>query len=252
MIQDLHSHTYYSFCSHDPPTELVETAISAGIEILGICDHNYGIALQRSVNTYPDDERRRKDYQRSIIAYHDHIQLIANKYQDKIKVISGIEIATLSKSNWPIPDDIDISMFDYCLIESIDRSDSVAPDLFSFAKRCATKQVGVAHTDLFAYLEATGQDPLAYFTRMADSNIFWEINVNYDTTHHYRFHSYVLNFFQSEWQREIIRKSGVKLSVGFDSHKIQDYRPDVIHDYCRKISDFGIPLVFSENQQYKA
>ena len=43
MIQDLHAHTYYSFCGADTPEQVVETAIAGGIEMLGITDHNYGI-----------------------------------------------------------------------------------------------------------------------------------------------------------------------------------------------------------------
>ena len=43
MIQDLHSHTYYSFCGKDSPETIVEAAITGGIELFGICDHNHGI-----------------------------------------------------------------------------------------------------------------------------------------------------------------------------------------------------------------
>ena len=32
MIQDLHSHTYYSFCGKDLPEKVIETAINGGIE----------------------------------------------------------------------------------------------------------------------------------------------------------------------------------------------------------------------------
>jgi predicted metal-dependent phosphoesterase TrpH len=28
MIQDLHSHTYYSFCGKDDPTDVIEAAIA--------------------------------------------------------------------------------------------------------------------------------------------------------------------------------------------------------------------------------
>ena len=34
MIQDLHSHTYYSFCGADTPEQVVETAIAGGIELV--------------------------------------------------------------------------------------------------------------------------------------------------------------------------------------------------------------------------
>ncbi len=47
MIQDLHAHTYYSFCGKDRPEAVVEAAIAGGIELLGICDHNYGVGYGR-------------------------------------------------------------------------------------------------------------------------------------------------------------------------------------------------------------
>ena len=47
MIQDLHAHTYYSFCSQDKPETVIETAIANGIQQLGICDHNYGVGCAR-------------------------------------------------------------------------------------------------------------------------------------------------------------------------------------------------------------
>ena len=47
MIQDLHSHTYYSFCGADTPEAVVETAIAGGIELLGITDHSHGVGMGR-------------------------------------------------------------------------------------------------------------------------------------------------------------------------------------------------------------
>ena len=42
MIQDLHSHTYYSFCGMDRPETVIEAAIAGGIELFGISDHAHG------------------------------------------------------------------------------------------------------------------------------------------------------------------------------------------------------------------
>jgi histidinol phosphatase-like PHP family hydrolase len=47
MIQDLHSHTYYSFCGKDTPEEIVEAAIAGGIELFGISDHAHGVGNAR-------------------------------------------------------------------------------------------------------------------------------------------------------------------------------------------------------------
>ena len=248
MIQDLHSHTYYSFDSKDTAETVIEAAIAGGVDTFGICDHNYGIAMQRSTTAFYDEERRVKDYQRSLNTYLDHLRLIADKYQDHIRVFCGIEIATLNSVNKTLPDMVDISSFDYCLIEHIDAQDTIVTDIFAYAKRCGTKVVGIAHTDLFNYLEHSGQDPLAFFTRMAENNIFWEMNVNYDSIHHHRIHSYLLDFFSNEHQQQIIRKSGVKLSIGFDGHRVDDYRPDIIRDYSNRIQELELPLIFSDSQ----
>ena len=40
MIQDLHAHTYYSFCGQDTPEAIVEAAIAGGLDLFGITDHN--------------------------------------------------------------------------------------------------------------------------------------------------------------------------------------------------------------------
>ncbi|MBR3750169.1 MAG: PHP domain-containing protein [Clostridia bacterium] len=249
MIQDLHSHTYYSFCGKDSPQAVVEAAIKGGIELFGICDHNYGIGMAR-FDAYLQP--------RSVIAptaiswlmqkYYDHISLIKEKYKDDIKVLCGVEVATQTRDyKAELPENEDISMFDYCLIENLDDSSSIAKgDLFSFAKRCGCPAVGVAHTDMFAFIKSLGEDPLEYFSRMAEQNIFWEMNVSYDSIHGYREHPYMLEFFKNEQQQDIVRASGVRLSVGFDGHRVEDYLPERIKDHNKRITELGIKLAFEE------
>ena len=118
-------------------------------------------------------------------------------------------------------------------------------DLFSFAERCGCP-TGVAHTDLFSFIETQGEDPYRYFKRMAEQGIFWEMNVSYDSIHHYREHPYMLEFFKNKEQQAIIRESGVRLSVGFDGHRVEDYAPERVVNACRAITDMGIKLAFEE------
>ena len=249
MIQDLHSHTYYSFCGKDSPATVIEAAIEGGIELFGICDHNYGVgfgsysAYESPIEIVPnryDPEVLRK--------YYDDISALKEKYADKIRLLCGIEIATdSSRVKAPLPQDADVSFFDYCLIESFARDDSTTGgDLFGFAKRCGCKNVGIAHTDMFSFIASLGEDPRHYFKRMAEENIFWEMNVSYDSIHNYREHEYMLEFFRNEEQQAIIRESGVRLSVGFDGHRVEDYLPERVADYCRKITSLGIKLAFEE------
>lgn len=247
MIQDLHSHTYYSFCGGDKPEEIVEAAIAGGIELFGITDHNYGIGNARTDLYLYRGNDIGENYERTLTRYYDHINLIKEKYADQIRVLRGIEVATMQEGRIALPDSADISFFDYCLVENLDLTDiSVAHgDLFSFAKRCGCP-VGIAHTDMFAFIEKLGEKPEEYFKRMAQENIFWEMNVSYDSIHNYREHSYMLQFFEDERQQKIIRESGVRLSVGFDGHRVKDYLPERVSDYCRRITQMGIKLAFEE------
>ena len=79
---------------------------------------------------------------------------------------------------------------------------------------------------------------------MADENIFWEMNVSYDKIHDYREHTYVNRFLADVAQQEIVRLSGVRLSVGFDGHRVEEYRPDRVVDCCDALKALGLPLVF--------
>lgn len=249
MIQDLHSHTYYSFCGRDKPEEIVEAAIEGGIELFGISDHAYGVGQGRvEVFSVANDGVSFRDYGKTLIRYYDHISLLKYKYADKIKILSGIEVNTLmSLPHAVLPKEADISFFDYCLVEHLDHEDSLTEgDIFSFSKRCGCSVTGIAHTDLFAHIARLGVDPQDYFKRMADMNIFWEMNVSYDRIHNYHEHEYVKHFLTDEAQQEIVRQSGVRLSVGFDGHWVADYRPDRVVNCCEALKALGIPLVFEE------
>lgn len=246
MIQDLHSHTYYSFCGRDDPRDVVEAAINGGIGMIGITDHNYGIGYGRfDVFTSPGAESFNGTYERTLRRYYDHIDLIRDKYAGKIEVKRGIELCTLkdggSFKNHCLPDGADISFFDYCLIENLDNPISVTGgDIFAYAKRCGTPLVGIAHTDMFSHIKNRGEDPLEYFSRMASECIFWEMNVSYDSIHGYREHKYMLDFFADKEKQDIVRRSGVRVSVGFDGHRVEDYLPDRVRHYNELLSDAGI------------
>lgn len=249
MKQDLHSHTYYSFCGKDKPEEIVEAAIEGGIELFGITDHAHGVGHGRKeVYSAAKDGFTFSDYDKTLIRYYDHISLLKYKYADKIKILCGIEINTQkSLPHAALPKGVDVSFFDYCLIEQLDYEDSLTEgDVFSFAKRCGCSATGIAHTDIFAHIARLGADPLDYFRRMADMNIFWEMNVSYDSIHGYREHEYVRRFLSDEAQQEIVRRSGVRLSVGFDGHRVEDYRSDRVVTCCEALEALGISLVFEE------
>ncbi len=248
MIQDLHSHTYYSFCGADTPEQVVRAAIDGSVELLGITDHNYGVGCARTDVYFSTSPEIGNDYERTLKRYFDHINLIKEKYAGKIKILRGIEINTLTGGRTALPESADISCFDFCLVENLDAGEGKTitnGDIFAFADRCGCP-TGIAHTDMFAFILSRGEDPYRYFRRMADRGIFWEMNVNLDTVHHGHEHKYMLEFFEDTEQQEIVRRSKVRLSVGFDGHKVDDYKPQRIAEYCGKISRMGIKLAFED------
>ncbi len=245
MIQDLHAHTYYSFDSIDCPERVIERAIADGIQQLGISDHNYGVGCARKEFCWDQGTRLTADYGQTLRRYYDHITLLKEKYAKKIRLLCGIEICTLQgKDDYALPHLADVSFFDYALIENLDHPTSITNgDIFSFAKRCGCP-VGIAHTDLFAFISSIGEEPHRYFRKMAENGIFWELNVNYDSIHSFKTHDYVTEFFKNKAQQEIVKKSGVKLSVGFDSHRINEYKAQRVKNACQMLKTMGIPLVF--------
>lgn len=245
MIQDLHAHTYYSFDSADSVETVIETAIYSGVGLLGISDHNYGVGYGRKDLCYGRGPSPEADYGSTLLRYYDHIKASAARYRNRIKVLCGLEISTrVCADAYALPPSADVSLFDYCLIENLDEENSIANgDIFSFAKRCGCP-AGIAHTDLFGFLARRGEDPNRYFRRLAEENIFWEINVNLDSLHSFRTHAYVTEFFRNKRQQEIVRNAGVKLSVGFDSHVAREYKADRVKTANQLIRGMGIRLAF--------
>jgi hypothetical protein len=79
---------------------------------------------------------------------------------------------------------------------------------------------------------------------MAEHGIFWELNVNYDSIHGFKTHDYVTEFFKNKTQQEIVKKSGVRVSVGFDGHIANEYKPSRVQNACKLLQSMGIRLAF--------
>ena len=223
MIQDLHSHTWYSACGRDEMETVIETALAGGIELLGISDHNYGIGNRKQ-------------------EYLQDIQEMKKKYEGRIRLLRGIEIATLPGKGPENPKDI--AEFDYCLIEHIDESESVlGADIIRYAEESPIP-VGIAHTDLFGFSEKMGIAPLTLLSMFHERGIFWEMNVNYDSIHKYREHKYVKAFLENREMLDIVKKSGIRLSVGFDGHRAEDYLPERVIRMNRYLEENGVKKMF--------
>ena len=223
QIIDLHSHTYYSNCSQDDPRAVIQTAIDSGVSVLGINDHNYGIASRK-----PE--------------YLAEMRALAQEYKDEITVLCGIEIATIPEC-FDIKRQSEIANFDYCLIEHITTDESiVGGNLIEF---CISLGIpcGIAHTDLFAYCKKYGYEPSQLFEQMAKHGIFWEMNVNYDSVHSYHEHEYVKIFIEDVEKQEIVKSSGLCISVGFDGHRFKDYDGARVRKMNEFLQKNGIPTL---------
>lgn len=221
MITDLHAHTNFSKDAADDPEELIKRMIAEGVEVFGITDHNHWIKGNEK-------------------AHAEYIRALIEKYKDKIKIYCGIEIST--RPGWELSDFSVPGLYDYALLENLDEENSVMHgDIFSYADRVGIP-CGIAHTDIFAFADKTGVPREEYIKRLADRGIFWELNVNYDSVHGYREHEYVKRFFESEDQQEIVRKTGLYLSVGFDGHRMKDYDINRVRHACEKIKELNLNL----------
>ena len=219
---DIHTHTYYSHCGKDDPHDLICKAIEHGVSLLGICDHNYGIADRKA-------------------EYLEKMRNLAKQYQPQIKILCGIEIATVPH-HYEQGIEQDIQAYDYCLIEHIDYPDSIAgDDLFAFCKRMGIL-CGIAHTDLFGYCDARGYDYQTFFSKMAENRIFWEMNVSYDSVHKYKENQYVYDFVNDEKKLEIIRASKIVVSVGSDCHRCEEYNGFRLHEMYGFLKKQGIRI----------
>jgi len=212
-VFDIHSHTNYSGCGRDNPHDLIKTVIQNGISIFGICDHNYGIGVRKA-------------------EYLKEIRNLAQEYKDRIKIHCGIEIATFPNL-YDIKDPAEIKDYDYCLIEHLTEETSIVKgDIFEFCKNLGI-MCGIAHTDLFKYCDMYGYEYTEFFEKMAQNNIFWEMNVTYDSIHKYIEHQYVLDFINDREKQKIIKDAGVYISVGFDSHRCEDYDGHKVYEMYR-------------------
>ncbi|MBR1970556.1 MAG: PHP domain-containing protein [Clostridia bacterium] len=243
MIQDLHSHTYYSYCGKDSPEDVIKNAIENGIEKVGISDHYHGIVLASPGISYENGDYKTVLHNKALERYYNHIKKLAERYKDCIEVWCGVEITTLDLGYTLLPDGVDVSMFDYCLIENIQYEETTVADVLEFAARCGCKKTGLAHIDLPLYITQKGLDMDDFFKKMAERNMFWELNVNYDSIHGYKEHKYVSEFFENEKIINAVKRNNLSLSVGFDGHDLKDYDAARVKNACSKLEELNILMI---------
>lgn len=190
---DLHNHTVFSYDGTNTPEEIIENAIAHSIDVIGITDHQFSIGEK-------------------LTEYFEYIQHCKIKYRDKIKVLCGLEIGTRPKSSDLLASGTE--QFDYVLFESLD--DLRAMDFFEFLewRKLFKCKAGLAHTDIFALSERYGLDLLK---EMRKNDIFWELNISGNYNYYY-------DFLTNAKKQYMVRNSGIKVSIGSDTHWVEEYR----------------------------
>lgn len=212
-IHDLHNHTIYSYDGRNTPEEIIKTALANGIDKVGISDHQFSMS------------GRFREYAEEITA-------LKEKYSAKIEVLLGLEIGTR-----PAPNDFLMSyshLLDYCLFESLDSP--IAMDFYEFLgwAKLFNCPIGLAHTDIFALELRYNADILKI---MKENDIFWEINTSGNYNYYY-------DFLTNGEKREKVRKSGITLSVGSDTHWAGDYNARKVIAANELIERLGNPKIF--------
>lgn len=213
MYFDLHNHSEHSRDAQDSIEKIVLNGIECGLDCVGISDHNYWIT------GHFDDEL-------------NEINDVRAKYSDKINVLRGMEVSFLR------PDGIDpktLDGYDYVLLEYFVQAGVDFERVCKFADLFPCR-VGLAHIDIFEYSEKNNVDALAM---MAKHDIFWELNVNFDTIHAHREHEYCKRFKTDSAQQNRIKELGIELSVGFDTHALYDYDSERVKSMCDFIDSCG-------------
>lgn len=210
-VVDLHNHTKFSYDGSNTPEEIIENAIRAGVNVIGITDHQFTIGNNLSF-------------------YYEYIQHCKIKYADKIKVLCGLEIGTRPAPPESLPSATE--QFDYVLFECLD--DSRAMDFYEFIewRRLFKCKAGLAHTDIFRLGEMYGLDIIKV---LRDNDIFWELNISGNYTYYY-------DFLTNEKKQQIIKDSKIPVSVGSDTHYIAEYRKKQIRRANELLQKLNIPL----------
>ena len=191
-IFDLHNHTNFSYDGISGITSLVENAIANGVDVLGITDHEFSISDK-------------------IEEYISAVNKAKEQYKGKITLLLGIEIGTR-----PYPEKFNPEItrkFDYCLFESLDDSRAMDFNLFLAWRKNFHCPQGLAHTDIFKISRMYNID---IFSILKRESIFWEINFSGN-------YNYYFDLISNSEKQEAVKRSGIALSVGSDTHWVGDF-----------------------------
>ncbi|MGM0600153.1 MAG: PHP domain-containing protein [Candidatus Rifleibacteriota bacterium] len=200
--QNLHNHTLFSDGAF-LPEEIITTAISADLEIIGISDHFYTSKVYYEFNY---DQWLDKLWDK----YVHCLKQLKQYYSEQIKVVAGVEIDSclrrttgdIDKIPWhKINTDLD-----YVLLEYIGESrfqGAPLTELETYKSRCE-KPLILAHSDLKAIQKHTPLND--FFSILKQLKITLEIPSGERN-----------KWFWNELDPALL--AGVQLSIGTDTHR---------------------------------
>ena len=214
MLTDLHNHTTFSYDGVNSLEEVIENAMSKGVEVIGITDHQFSIGSDIGEYIYSVNECKRK-------------------YKNYIKVLCGLEIGTRPQPNNLILSSI--KNIDYCLFECLDSDNAM--DFYEFLEwsQLFNMPKGFAHTDIFYLSEKFEIDIIRI---MKEKGFFWEINTSGNYNYYY-------DFLTNPEKQQLIKDSKISISIGSDTHNINDFNVNKIISCHSLIEKLGNPIIFS-------
>lgn len=214
---DLHNHTYFSYDGSETPDALADNAVSNGIDTIGISDHQFteGFDTEKYISTMKE---------------------AAWRWRGKCRIKIGLEIGTRPKPDNLLAKNVSAKL-DYCLFECLDSDKGM--DFFEFIewRRLFSCPVGLAHTDIFGLCERYGLDIAAVLKK---EEIFWEINTSGN-------YSYYYDFLTNPKKREYVKKSGITLSVGSDTHQLFRYDARKVISANELAKSLGNKIIFGRD-----
>lgn len=205
---DLHNHTTWSDGIHSPK-EIIENAISCGIESIGISDH----FATSKCNSIPANELNK---------YIKRIEKLKKLYESKINVNIGVEICT--SSIWCKLNELDtdkLNNLDYVLFEYVESfPDSFKLNNLKDFRKKITCNVGLAHTNPFMLMKKYDLEYIANF--LSKEKIFWEINVNKG----YEYFDELIKDMDTNLVKnlfKVFKENSVEITVGSDTHSLNWY-----------------------------
>lgn len=211
QLVDLHNHTTWSDGTNKVD-DLIENAINHNISAIGITDH-YNTSKCPSIS--PSKLNR----------YINDLTKSKIKYENKIKLLRGIEINCLPFNDLHKIQYKDINKLDYVLLEYLEHlNPSISlEDIAKLISNFKIK-VGLAHTDLIKFasrynnLEEGLRDILKF---IKNNNIFWELNINSYSAHYYNF--IVDSNDDIKLLKKLLKEYDIEVTVGSDTHDLLDY-----------------------------